>query len=187
MNDYSEYLKQPGMLDYIESEWKAKPEGHDRHAEVVNRFIKENNITDMIEIGCGTGELASRLKVGRYMGYDSNPDCVAIASDKNTEKGFGCIDVRDLTGVPRSLVISFGFLKHFGLHEWADIFKRVAYFGDYFIFDMPIAEETKDDGLDYHHVWMRPMDINWQLARSGLEVVAIEPNGVEPIYICRHV
>jgi len=197
--DYSEYLNKPGMLAWIEEQWKANPQIHDEHARVVNGFIDEHRIKTILEIGCGTGELAMRLKgnfgigVGKmnYNGFDINPDCIMYAQIKNSpHHSFDVANVRDIViskNVLPCLTISFGFLKHFGLHEWFDIFKRVASFGEYFIFDMPIAEQTKDDGTEFHHVWMSWEDLDKYCVMANLDLLEIvNADSFEPIFICKH-
>lgn len=185
--DYSEYLKQPGMLAWIEQEWKANPHIHDEHARVVNESIDKFYIRSIFEWGCGTGNLASRLKAEDYTGIDINEDCIEYAQNKVADRYFQAGNIR--TANARSsydLVISFGFLKHFGLHEWFDIFKKVSSFGEYFIFDMPIGKETKDDGTEYHHVWKSYEEIEEDIKNAGLEMLdKINWHTPEPIFICK--
>ncbi len=187
MKDYSEYLNKPGMLDYIEQEWINKPEIHDFHAGVINEVIKRYKIKECIEVGCGTGNIAIRLtnKV-IYAGLDSNEQCVEIAKKKNLiTRAFYIGNVRDDSQVRFELVFTFGFLKHFGLHEWSTIFKKICSLGEYLVFDLPIAEGTKDDGEEYHHVWFSMEDIKRNIDDNGFEILEIKEFGVEPIFICK--
>lgn len=185
--DYSEYLKRPGILAWIEKEWKTKPDMHEYHAKIVNEAIEKYNAQSVIEIGCGTGEVAVRLNKCRYSGYDANEDCVKIAKTKKPYWLFSVADVRALEIKDRAdIVFCFGFLKHFGLHEWSDIFKKVSSFGKYFIFDMPIGE-TKDDGVDYHHVWKSLDEIQNDIKSAGLVLLSIiNPSSIEPVFITKN-
>jgi len=184
--DYSEYLKQPGMLAYIEQEWKLKPEIHDNQAEIVNEIVRRFKIVSLTEVGCSTGNLASRLKIKFYQGVDSNIDSIECAKIKCPDKEFNVVDIRELKGGHDTLVICFAFLKHFGLHEWSNIFNKIASIGNYFIFDMPIAYETKDDGTEFHHVWKSKQDIINDIKAAGLELLEIfNPASVEPIFVCK--
>ena len=149
MNDYSEYLNKPGMLAWIEQEWKRNPHIHDEHARIVNEFIREYKIISLTELGCSTGNLASRIDVKFYKGIDSNEDSVTLAKTKCPEKEFIQANIRDFKGYDM-LVICFAVLKHFGLHEWTNIFNTCSEVGRYFIFDMPIGEQTRDDGTEFH-------------------------------------
>lgn len=191
-DDYSEYLKQPGMLDYIEKEWLEKPGEHEQHAKIVNEVVEKRKLHAAWEIGCGTGEVASRLNKNiHYIGVDSNEHCIKIANGKMSVTSIftfllGDIRVLDLKRV--DLVFSFGFLKHFGLHEWSEIFKRIASFGRYFIFDMPIADTVKDDGVEYHHVWATVQMIFDECEKNGLQVVkSVEMNKDEVCFITKRV
>ncbi len=185
--DYSEYLKKPNMLDYIEKEWIDKPEIHDFHAGVINNLCREKYIAYILEIGCGTGNVAKRLiDYKNYTGVDSNKECIELARAKNDlDKTFVCYDIRKRFDDHVDLVYTFGFLKHFGLHEWSTIFGKICSLGDYLIFDLPIAEGTKDDGVEFHHVWFSMEDIKRNIDDNGFEILEIKEFGVEPVFICK--
>lgn len=187
-NDYSEYLKKPGMLDFIEKSWltEAIPI-HDFHAGVINEVIKKFEIETAIEIGCGTGNIAARLeKKIDYWGIDANKECLLLAKNKTSGLKFYVADVRKLkVDKPFDLVFTFGVLKHFGLHEWSDIFTKVCSIGDILVFNMPTAEKTKDDGDEFHHVWMTMPEIYRNVKLNGFEVLEVIEHGVEPIFICK--
>ncbi len=217
MKDYSEYLNKPGMLEYIEKEWLDKPEMHDFHAGVVNElidklsleggdeFFKGVNLEELdiharitikvLEVGCGTGNIATRLEVTGddlyYHGVDSNEQCINIAKLKAVKgrKVFTKMDIRLISeGFNKdfyNIVISFGFLKHFNLQEWSFIFEKVCSLGEYLVFDMPIAEKTKDDGLHYHHIWMNLDELKKHIKKNGFEILEIIQFGVEPVFVCK--
>lgn len=186
MNDYSEYLKKPGMLEFIENSWTTEcSDIHDSYARVVNDAIKKYGIKSIIEIGCGTGEVARRIKGKvKYTGVDSNADCIMLAKSKSLKKFF-VDDIRTLDRDQHDLVCAFSILKHFGLHEWDAIFKKICSFGKYVIFNMPIAGHTHDDGTEFHHVWMQLDELYAAMYSNKLELIRyIEHNPVEPIFIC---
>ncbi len=175
------------MLDYIEKEWLDKPQIHDFHAGVINNVIEKYNAIYLLEIGCGTGNVAKRLKgFSAYNGIDLNKECIDIAKQKNPDMGFGVYDIRYITWEGGfNLVFTFGFLKHFGLHEWSTIFQKVCSLGEYLVFDIPIAENTHDDGTEYHHVWLSMEDIKRNIDDNGFEILEIKEFGVEPVFICK--
>ncbi len=190
MKDYSEYLNKPGMLDFIEKSWVNDcKEIHDFHAGVINDVIKKYKIKTATEIGCGTGNIAMRIKVNIYAGFDSNQGCIELAYKKNkynARKVFSNLDVRDENLVANyDLVFTFGFLKHFGLHEWSTIFEKVCSLGEYLVFNMPIAEKTHDDGTEFHHVWLSMGDLKRNIDDNGFEILETVQHGVEPIFICK--
>jgi predicted TPR repeat methyltransferase len=188
--DYSEFLKQPGKLEAEETAWLSNPQMHDEYASVVNDFIEKRKIKRIIEFGCGTGEVASRLLNTKfYTGVDSNIECIEYAKSKNKDVSFYVSDIREYQQyyIKHGLVICFAFLKHFGLHEWFDVFKKIASFGEYFIFNMGIGPETKDDFYEFHHVWKSKQDIINDIEAAGLELIEIvNPATLEPIFICKH-
>ena len=186
--DYSEYLKRPKMLDYIESEWQKTLVLHERQADCINQISEDKNI---IEIGCATGNLAKLIKTNEYIGFDKNEECIGLAKKKNPDKKFVVNDIRDIRrskNQQADIVCAFAIMKHFGLHEWDDIMKKIISLSNEFvIFDMPVAEYTYDDGEvhGHHHVWMTKDDLMNRLEYLGLEVYSVNDlNPVEPIYTC---
>ena len=187
--DYSLYLNKPQMLDWIESEWLAHPEIHDSYAKAINDVIKKYNCKTVTEFGCGSGEVARRIKNVQYLGCDVNESVLALARKKSDHE-FRMFDIRavDSGVLPQSdIVCAFAFLKHFGLHEWPSIFKRVCSLGKkMLVFDMPIAEQTKDDGLEYHHVWMSSLELLTHITDNGFNVIETrKDNPIEPLFICK--
>ena len=185
--DFSEYLKRPGKFDIEERDWLANPGKNDWHAKIVNEFIEKQKIQSIVEIGCGSGETARRLKgFNRYLGIDSNSDCINYATKKMGDV-FLIADIRTINLPSFDLVICFSTLKHFGLHEWYDVFKKISSFGKYFIFDMAIAEQTKDDGKDFHHVWKNSLELKADIANAGLILLGVYDsfNPLEPVFICK--
>ena len=68
-----------------------------------------------------------------YIGVDANEKCIAAAKSKinNDYFHFTNTDIREAKSEYIDLVYSFAFLKHFGLHEWPDIFKKVSSLGEF--------------------------------------------------------
>lgn len=192
MNDYSDYLNRPGMLDAIEKSWTEDCKDiHQHYADVVNKFSWKYNITSILEVGCSTGNVGLLIdKKSSYLGYigiDKNEASIEIARKKGLFR-LETMDIRDAYDyrLPGCLVISFAFLKHFGLHEWSEIFIKICSLGDYLIFNMPIAETTHDDGTEFHHVWMSMHDLIKQLDYNDFDVKEIDNiNELEPIFICK--
>lgn len=188
--DFSEYLKRQGKFDIEERDWLKNPGKNDWHAKIVNEFIEKNGVQSIVEIGCGSGETARRLKGFKtYLGVDSNDDCIYYARGKTNPRFYGFInkDIRKLNFAPYDLVMCFSTLKHFGLDEWYDIFKKISSFGRYFIFDIPISDTTKDDGIDFHHVWKSTLELNNDIENAGLILVDMDNsfNPLEPVFICK--
>jgi SAM-dependent methyltransferase len=83
-------------------EWKS---------EILNSFIKRNNVKHVIEIGCGDGYLAERIKVQKYEGFDISSEAVKLCKSKSLKnKKF---DLVEKLGAKKSeLVLSIDVLFH---------------------------------------------------------------------------
>lgn len=194
MKDYSEYLKQEGVMEFIEKSWTTEcKEIHDSYAKAVNDTLKKFKLKSVIEIGCGTGEVARRLKCSKYKGIDANEECVSIAFSKKTKPadvGFVCADIRDVSAeVKYDIVCAFSVLKHFGLHEWEEIFSKVCSLGKYLIFNMPMNDKDSicyDDGTGFHHLWVTYDSLRNSIVANGFEILEVRnDNPIEPIFICK--
>lgn len=183
--DYSEYLNQPDMLEYIESEWLRNTHIHEEQADFVNKVIKNYKLNSVLEIGCATGNAAMRIECKEYTGIDKNEECLKLAREKNPGKTFVYADVREYAGT-FNLVCIFATLKHFSLEELPAIFERLKLLGKYLVFDIPIAEEVVDDGTEYHHVWLSREGL-LELVGEGKILAENHSNEKEPIFLISNI
>lgn len=111
----------PGSMDY----WKQRYESGDNSgtgsygklaefkAEVLNSFVKDNNIETVIEYGCGDGNQLKLAEYPSYIGFDVSPEaisrCTKIFSEDNT-KIF--ILMHEYTGEMAQLTISLDVIYH---------------------------------------------------------------------------
>ncbi|GDX52938.1 hypothetical protein LBMAG27_19850 [Bacteroidota bacterium] len=51
-------------------------------AEVLNRFVKENNIQKVMEFGCGDGNQLSLAQYPQYIGLDVSPTAIQLCMNK---------------------------------------------------------------------------------------------------------
>lgn len=51
-------------------------------AEIINKFIEENEINDAIEFGCGDGNQLSKLKIKSYLGVDISKTAIIKCKNK---------------------------------------------------------------------------------------------------------
>jgi SAM-dependent methyltransferase len=51
-------------------------------AEILNDFVEHNNITSVIEFGCGDGNQLSLAKYPAYIGLDVAPSAIALCTEK---------------------------------------------------------------------------------------------------------
>lgn len=54
-------------------------------ADVVNAAIHDHDVTTLLDVGCGDGEVASLIDVTRYLGIDVAPAAVEIARERNAD------------------------------------------------------------------------------------------------------
>lgn len=174
--DYSEYLKRDGMLDFIDERWLANPWLHDGHAACVTGAIERLHPATIVEFGCGTGLLASRIRHPNYLLIDANGRCLDRAMKRNPGRNGVEIDLRNM---PRPIAafdlgVCFGVLKHFSVEEWWDVFDGLRRACGAMIFDLPVDarqdELLRDDGTEFPHVWANPAKFIEQLGSRDLEV-----------------
>lgn len=182
--DFSEYLTGDKLVKE-EIDW-AKTKHYEKYAETVLTaglmFNLGVNFT-LLELGCGTGWIPTVLPESIvYYGVDKHPGLLDLARTKNNpSRKFVQYDIRmfpneGLTNI--DLVCSFAVLKHFGLHEWEEIFRRMLRLGRYGVFSIQttrtIGGEAYDDGIDYHHVWVPYSMVNDCVEAEGKCIRRIE-------------
>ena len=81
-------------------------------AGVVNRFIADNEIDSMVDLGCGDGsQLALFALPPNYVGVDAAPTAVAVCAERYPERRFIPLDsVADLA--PAELTLSLDVVYH---------------------------------------------------------------------------
>ena len=81
-------------------------------AGVVNRFIADNEIGSMVDLGCGDGsQLALFALPPNYVGVDAAPTAVAVCAERYPERRFISLEsVADLA--PAELTLSLDVVYH---------------------------------------------------------------------------
>jgi len=129
----------------------------------------------VIEYGCGTGWVPQHLPVEmHYIGVDANLYCLQLALQRNPGRMFVYADVRREMVLTFDLACAFSFLKHFGLHEWDEVVAQVLRHGRYGLFTMPVGPETRDEGVDFPHVWVTEDRLRAAVNVAGHDVRHIE-------------
>jgi len=158
--DFSEYLVGDKLLKE-EEDW-SETKHYEKYAEIIMTATKLFDLGKsftLLELGCGSGWVPTMLDNSiTYFGVDKNEALLEMARKKNNdERIFFRQDIRKFKMSPRAdVVCSFAVLKHFGLDEWEDIFRRMLRMGRYGAFSIQVTykKEPFDDGIDYHHVWV---------------------------------
>jgi hypothetical protein len=90
----------------IMADWKA---------EIVNGFIEEHGITDMIEFGCGDGEVLSRIQCESVLGLDISEIAIKMCQRRfhdDKRYSFALYHPDNLPDVSAELVLSMDVLFH---------------------------------------------------------------------------
>lgn len=189
-SDYSNYLDDFDKFVITEADWLRAPYLHDMQFEHCKKVIRQFNLKTVIEFGIGGGHLARRLRTENvsYLGVDSSALALEFSKRRNPDLNFVRGDIRNFGGEQsHDLCVFFAVAKHFAHSEWATIIKRMMAFGKYVIFTQPIANEVKDDGVEYPHLWVTQMHVESLVAEAGYEILEFNSteNPVEWTFVCR--
>jgi len=82
-------------------------------AEFINAFVSNNDISTVIEFGCGDGNQLSQLKIENYTGVDVSPTILAQCREKFPEQNYHFVDYTGLSEIEMSdLVLSMDVVFH---------------------------------------------------------------------------
>lgn len=187
--DYSQWLT-PDRLELEEQAWAGPDRTWPHFVAAIDRLRAHTPIKSMIEFGCGTGWVPAALpETVAYTGMDANPGCVERARARNPNRTFVVDDLRSLTyvGAGFDLTCAFSVMKHFGLHEWPAVLKRVLSYGMLGLLSIPTGFETKDDGTEFPHVTLSESYLQEAVIAAGhdLVITAPLPWGEVMVYTCR--
>lgn len=82
-------------------------------AKIINEFIQEENIKQVIEYGCGDGNQLSLCNYNSYLGFDISPEAIALCRELFSEdesKRFKMMD--DYSGETAELTLSLDVIYH---------------------------------------------------------------------------
>jgi len=176
--DYSQWLTYE-RLQAEETQW-ADPSTR-TWPSFVDWIMKiadaDEDVQSIVEFGCGTGWVPANLPPElSYVGIDANPMCLALAMKKNRGRLFSLADIRDEHRLTYDISCAFSVLKHFGLHEWDTAVAKVLRCGvRYSLFSMPIADDTKDDGTEFPHVWVTEQRLVRAVEKAGHILMELVP------------
>ena len=84
-------------------------------AEIINNFINENNIHNIIEIGCGDGNQCSLFEIDNYLGLDISPSIINYCNNKfknNSKYNFKVYNNDYLNNQTYELSLSLDVIYH---------------------------------------------------------------------------
>lgn len=130
----------------------------DYKARVLNAFVSEQGVTDVIEFGCGDGRQLELAEYPRYLGLDISPEAVALCRERfegDTDKQFGLLD--DYMGQAADLSLSLDVLFHLVEDEvYFDYLDRLFKAGRRFV--IVYATSADDSPKTLRHVRHRPVE-----------------------------
>ncbi len=82
-------------------------------ADVINNFVKDNNINSVIEFGCGDGNQLRFFEFKKYLGFDVSPLAISKCKEifKN-DKSKKFIELKEYQGQKADLVLSLDVIYH---------------------------------------------------------------------------
>lgn len=82
-------------------------------AEFINNFIKKNNITSLLEYGCGDCNQLEIIHCERIIGVDVSSECIQICKNKLPNHNFFVLNKnKKLTKTKVDLIVSLDVLYH---------------------------------------------------------------------------
>ena len=117
-------LSQPLVYDFLQMLMGASSARH----EFVNKFIRPEAQSRVLDIGCGTAELLAFLpEYVDYVGYDPSEKYIAHAKQRYFHRGKFNIGLYDASEASRNspfdIVIASGVLHHMDDHQVTEIMK----------------------------------------------------------------
>lgn len=95
-------------------------------AEVLNRFVSTENVTSLIEFGCGDGHQLTLAEYPAYIGYDVSPDAVKMCRERFSRdplKSFKVMENydRELADATLSLDVIYHLVEDDTFHQYMEI------------------------------------------------------------------
>lgn len=136
-NVYRRFKRFPGSLNYWERRYKSGGDsGSGSHgrlaafkADVINSFIKENNIECVIEYGCGDGSQLSLANYPQYIGLDVSHKAIELCKKRfslDNSKKFLVLDPKfyqknldvPLSNLSLSLDVIYHLIEYEVFHQY---------------------------------------------------------------------
>ncbi len=167
--------------------WGAGTPRHIQNAATVDAIARRFGLTQVLEFACGSGVM-SRL-------IDPDLDCHGLdrcgpfirAATLDAAKGRAGKGVRNFTRhdwrdpiqfeADNTIVCAFAALKHFPLSDLDFLFDRLVAAmgkGAVLVFDVNLAGQEFDDGIDFHHSHVTLSRVQWWFRKYGFTEVSRE-------------
>lgn len=159
--DYSEWVV--GEKVGVEERAWSTSQLHMNYVAHICYLRSKYPIFKILELGCGSGWVPTQLGLDiKYTGVDKNEQLLALCELKNgPTRRFFKADIRNFDIIRAmhgdttpDLVCSFAVLKHFALEEFEEIFTSMLHHAPIGLFSMNFADENRNDGLEFNHIWI---------------------------------
>ena len=157
-------------MNYWEEIYKGRPTYYQdindpAYLEIAKHVGKSDTVLD---VGCGAGTLAHHLPNNKYLGLDSSPQAIEIAS-KKYNKNFMIADVEELAVLFKDNEYDVVVIKHClnTVKDWRETVRQMFRIANkkVIIIDHSLQNETRlvDVDRECH---------NWQIGRDDLNMLA---------------
>lgn len=163
-------------IEQTEKDWIENPQGHQEQYETIKDLQGS-----VLEVGCGSGCLAQHI-TNKYLGFDQSEKLLRLARAKNPDKKFVTGNIREIPANWHSdHVCAFGFMKHFSLSEWDEIFGKLAAVAlKTLTIETPIRdEEWEDVEHDFPHVFVSEARVWRDAELCGFKVLRVSENSAK--------
>jgi len=181
--DYSVWLTKDRLT--IEDNLWSNAQYHADFGAQVRAQYPVDRLARVLEFGCGPGWLIPHLGEVEYHGVDANVQCIELAKSRYLDQQFSVGDIRTWSAESEwDIVCAVATTKHFALHEWSAIVKRILSFAPVAVFSQPIGLVNFDTGVEFPHVFVKETTCLAAIADAGhtlILVACISGNEIEPI------
>jgi hypothetical protein len=142
-------------------------------AEIINGFVLQNNITTIIEYGCGDGNQLKLSKYPTYIGYDVSPQAISMCKElfiKDITKTFKMME--DYNNETAELTLSLDVIYHLVEENvFVDYMNRLFNSSVHFVIIYSSNTDVNPKGLSAfikHRKftnWIDYMKLDWKLMK----------------------
>ncbi len=150
--------------------WHAIPYQHKEYAIKIVKYLRKTvkDSEEIIEIGCGTGDIIRRLKGKKLYGYDVNEKVIACAKmlDKKHKVSFA-VGSFDNIGERRIIdyCITIGFMHGADESFWKPFYRKISKDNNIKHFIVDVIKEENGEGT-YHLDFAKILPSEYKLIHS---------------------
>ena len=109
--------------------WHTMPIEHRPYAlelcRYINELIEKERLENVVEIGCGLGEILARIKVGQRIGFDVEENVIRACRAINKTIEFHTGTFGDVRGLAIDVLIAVNFIHNIAPNELQQQFTEV--------------------------------------------------------------